>query len=343
VEVTEHANSVPLSTLTLVNQKMNSRTIFAQIITLLLALILFLVLQAGFRILFNAVLHVTAAWPIDTVALALTLLLYAVLNNFISQNLHRVIHRKEIFLETQLAQLKDEVSFITHLLRLQRVVVRRITELMRIPTASLFLLDESTQIYELSDGLGVTQKDKLKIQFKSSGGLLVWLKMDKKPLYFPKLQKDKRFLFLGKEEKDKIRRLQTDLCLPLLLGDQIVGLLFLGPKATKKPYTLHEIEMLQDVANQAAQAIMNATAQRDLTSLEREAIRNQNRIRNLENRLTEVQKVHQNLLDYFKSGIAVLKIKDQIIQVNQAVNDEMLPELENRFQQYITNAVLKSK
>lgn len=334
--VVKKAKSVSNSTLTLVNQKMNLRKLSAQIITLLLALIIFLALQAGFAIFIKNIIG-------DALALVLTLLLYPPLQSFISSSLQRVIHRREIFLEMQLAQLKDEVNYITHLLRLQRVLVRRIAELMRIQTASLFLLDESKKIYELSDGLGVTQKDKRKLQFKDSGGLMVWLKMDKKPLYFPRLQHNKRFQFLGKEEKEKIRRLQTDLCLPLLLGDQIIGLLFLGPKTSKKAYTHEEIEMLQDVANQAAQAIINATAQRDLTSLEREATRNQNRIRNLENRLADLQKAHQNLLDYFKSGIAVFKIKNKIIQVNKNFTDEMLPEFESRFKEFLDNSASKAK
>lgn len=322
---------------------MNLRTILAQIITILMALIIFLALQAGLGSIFQSMRNEFIGRLTDIAAVVITLLIFLPLKNFISQSLHRVIHRKEIFLEMQFAQLKEEVKYITHLLRLQRVVVRRLSELMRVQTAALFLLDNSTQIFELSDGLGVTQKDKLKIQFKASGGLLVWIKMDKKPLYFPKLQKDKRFQFLGKEEKDKIHRLQTELCLPLIFGDQIIGLLFLGPKATKKAYTLHEIEILQDVINHTTQAIMNATAQRDLTSMEREASRAQNRIRHLENRVAEVEKIHQNLLDYFKSGIAVLKIKDRIIQVNQAVTDEMLPDLQNRFQEYLTDTVSKSK
>lgn len=322
---------------------MNARTILAQIITILMALIIFLVLQAGLGTIFQSERNDFTGLLTDIVAVIIMLLIFMPLKNFISQSLHRVIHRKEIFLELQLAQLKEEVKYITHLLRLQRVVVRRLTELMRVQTAAIFLLDESTQIYELSDGLGVTQKDKFKIQFKASGGLIVWIKMDKKPLYFPRLQKDKRFQFLGKEEKDKIRRIQTDLCLPLLFGDQIIGLLFMGPKVTKKAYTPHEIEILQDVVNHTTQAIMNATAQRDLSSMEREATRAQNRIRQLESRLTEVEKIHQNLLDYFKSGIAVLKIKDRIIEVNQAVTDEMLPELQNRFQEYLTDTVSKSK
>lgn len=265
----------------------------------------------------------------------MVLLLLNPLLKIIDVAISRLINKKQLFLQIQLNQLQEEVKYITHLLRLQRVLIRRVAELMRVQVASLFLLDEVNAVYELSDGFGVTQKDKRKIQFKASGGLLVWLRMEKKALYLPKLQRHERFKYLGKEEKEKISRLQSDLIIPMILGDNVVGLLLLGPKSNKASYTNEEIQLLQEVANHAAQAIINATAHRDLTSMDREIIRYQNRIRTLEVKLAEYQKSYQTLMDYVKTGILVMKAGDQIVDLNQSFRDSILPDLNKRFEEFL--------
>jgi len=312
---------------------MNQRTLIAYSITFCLVFIIYFAINAAVKSV------VADAKSANLLSVALALLIYTPLQSLVVNSINRVINKKHLFLQSQLLQLKEEVKYITHLLRLQRVLVRRIAELFRIQVASLFILNEASNIYELSDGLGITQKDKRKIQFKSSGGLLVWLRMEKRALYFPQLKDNKRYQYLGKEEKEKTKKLQAELCIPLILGEKIIGVLFLGAKPNKKLYTDEEIEMLQQVANQAAQAIMNATAQRDLTSTNREITRYQNRIRLLENRLSESQKSYQNLLDYLKTGIIVMKLGDNIVKLNEEFKEEMLPDLSDRFKNFLNNSI----
>lgn len=308
---------------------MKRQTLIAYTLTILLLLGLFFILNLIFTQL-----------PINQtishlLAVLVVLLLLNPLLKIIAVTISRLINKKQLFLQIQLNQLQEEVKYITHLLRLQRVLIRRVAELMRVQVASLFLLDEVNAVYELSDGLGVTQKDKRKIQFKASGGLLVWLRMEKKALYLPKLQRHERFQYLGKEEKEKISRLQSDLIIPMIFGDNVVGLLFLGHKPNKASYTTEEIQLLQEVANHAAQAIINATAHRDLTSMDREIIRYQNRIRTLEGKVSEYQKSYQTLMDYIKTGIFVMKTGEQIVDLNQSFRESILPDLNKRFEEFV--------
>lgn len=312
---------------------MKRQNLIAYFLTILLLLGLFVILN----LIFTQIPFIERI-SLYLAALVILLLLNPLLK-IITAAISRFFNKKQIFLKIQLNQLKEEVTFITHLLRLQRVLIRRIAELMRVQAASLFLLDEVNAVYELSDGLGVTLKDKRKIQFKTSGGLLVWLKMEKKALYLPKLLRHERFQYLGKEEKEKISRLQSDLIIPMIFGDNLVGLLFLGQKPNKVSYTTEEIQLLQEVANHAAQAIINATAHRDLTSMDREIIRYQNRIRTLETKVSEYQKSYQTLVDYIKTGIFVMKAGEQIIDLNQSFRDSILPDLSKRFEEFISKKI----
>ncbi|MBN2091461.1 GAF domain-containing protein [candidate division KSB1 bacterium] len=316
---------------------MKQRKIISHIITFCLALIFFF----GFQYALTQLL--TDKRLADLLSISLVMLLYNPIQSLIFSNLNRVINKKQVFLQIQFQQLMEEVQYITHLLRLQRVLVHRISELLRLQVVSLFTFNEASNIYELSDGLGITQKDKRKIQFKPSGGLLVWLRIEKNALYFPKLTGNKRYQYLGKEEKEKIKKLQATLCVPLVLGDKIIGILFLGPKPTKQGFTELEIEMLQQIANQSAQAIVNATAQRDLTNRDRELVRFQNRVRTLENRLSENQKAHQNLLDYLKTGLVVMKLGNRIVKLNEDFKEAMLPDLSNRFKDFLNNSMAQEQ
>lgn len=322
--------------LTFGEQKMKRRTIFAYIIVFSLVIAIFLFLQ----FILNKINFLSSGIS-NVFALFITLLLFNPLLNIVRGQLEKVMNKKHIFFLSQITQLKEEVTYITHLLRLQRVLIRRIAEVLRIQVASLFIYNKSSNIYELCDGIGITQKDKRKIQFKPSGGLLVWLRMDKKSLYFSKLLKDKRFEYLGKEEKEKLRKLQADICIPLLLGTEVVGILFLGRKPNKESYSNEEIQLVQDIANQAAQSIINATAQRDITSLEREINRYQNRIKHLETRLNETQQAYQNLLDYLKTGIIVIKLGNKTVELGNTFRESILPELNELFKDHITQQIAK--
>ncbi|MCI0513819.1 GAF domain-containing protein [candidate division KSB1 bacterium] len=311
---------------------MKQRKILSYALTFILVLAIFFLARAILR-------EFGPPNIVDSIAVIIALLTYVPIKSLVENRVNRVIQKKQLFLQMQLQQLKDEVKYITHLLRLQRVLVRRIAELLKLQVASLFLYNESSDVYELSDGLGVSPKDKLKIQFKGSGGLLVWLRMEKKGLYLPQVTQHERYQFLGKEEKEKLKKLQAELCIPLQLGETIIGILFLGAKPNQKIYSTEELELLQQVADQGAQAILNAKAQRDLSSLEREKSRYQNRIHTLENRLVESNRAYQLLIDYIKTGLLVLKSGNRIIELNNSFRDSFLPELENRFKDFLDKSI----
>lgn len=55
----------------------------------------------------------------------------------------------------------------------------------------------------------------------------------------------------------------TDLLLPLKHGEELVGMLALGPKITATRYTAEEIVLLETLANQTAVALKNAALHRD--------------------------------------------------------------------------------
>ena len=58
--------------------------------------------------------------------------------------------------------------------------------------------------------------------------------------------------------KEEMKKIETEVCLPLLSKGELAGLLILGKKISGRPYSKQDLELLQTLANQAALALDNA-------------------------------------------------------------------------------------
>ena len=169
---------------------------------------LFALLQMASSQLFLALVPISQL-GVDIILVLIALLLYPSVRQLTETILNHTLNKQAIWIKSQLTHLANEVKYITHLLRLQRVIVRRISEIFNLQTACLLSLDATGEIYELSDCFGVTLREKKKFQFKVSGGFMVWMKMEKEPLYLSKLEQTERYQYLGREGKDKLSKLQA--------------------------------------------------------------------------------------------------------------------------------------
>ena len=280
---------------------------------------------------------------IDVVTLLIILLVFPYVQRLITKGIENSLNRRSRWVKSQLLYLAKEVQYITHLLRLQRVIVRRISEIFNLQAVSLFCADSSGEAYELSDCYGFNIRDKKRLTFKASGGFLVWMKMTKRPLEISKLKQSERYKYLGNEEKEKLRKLQAALCIPIIYAEKIIGMLFLSQKNKKKSYTKDEIEKLCEVAAEAAQAIDNATTHRNLNSLQRTLTSCQNHNKQLENRCSDLKKSNQKLLDFIKMGILVLKSREKVININEEFAEKIAVDVEQRYQDFVMAKAEKKK
>ncbi|MDZ7262542.1 MAG: GAF domain-containing protein, partial [candidate division KSB1 bacterium] len=250
--------------------------------------------------------------------------------------MERLFCKREVYIRQQLQQLQQEVGFITHMLRLQRVLVRRIADVMNSQMVALLMPNQDATAFEITDGVGLTSRDKRKLQFKSSGGFMVWLKMEKQPLYLPELVNEERYRFLGKEEKEKLKKLQATVCLPLIWSDQLMGVIVLGPRPQNESYSTKEVELLASVAQQAALAMENARVQRQISSLQREVATLKSQLQSAEKHSAQVEEVNRNLLDYIKLGLLVLKRGDEIIPLDEKFQERAPQDLDQKFWEYVS-------
>ena len=130
--------------------------------------------------------------------------------------------------------------------------VTKVKQISGVESAYVFLLDELTGKYKQQN-----PEDKTSLDLDKKGKLIGWLSVNEKELVLSQ-QKDIVDYFT-REEQDIMKQLDSELIYPLKVMNHISGVIFLGEKANKTPFSKQEIDLLSLLFNQAAFAIEHAS------------------------------------------------------------------------------------
>jgi putative nucleotidyltransferase with HDIG domain len=100
-----------------------------------------------------------------------------------------------------------------------------------------------------------------RVAFKETQSLVRWLKAERLPLirsHIPEYMIELNFLWNYEEIERELQELQAELCIPLMLGMRLVGILSLGKKLSEDTYNRQDIELLTVLGSEAAIALENA-------------------------------------------------------------------------------------
>lgn len=145
--------------------------------------------------------------------------------------------------------------------KLVSVVLRTIMESFRSDKAGILLWKETSKGYRSEKLLGFRAKD---LSLTRSNFLVRHLKKTESPEIQEELTLKIKDAFSEEKRaqlakmKEEMRKIETEVCLPLLSKGQLGGLLLLGKKISGRPYSQQDLELLQAVARQTALALDNA-------------------------------------------------------------------------------------
>ena len=157
-----------------------------------------------------------------------------------------------------------ELSNYNDLDKIINLIVNTIKQTMGLNRAGVLLADRQGKEthYKIAKVIGFDITNG--ISLVKDNFLTKHLKLTSKPLVreeLPYISQDTRspkeaqaFLNLAKE----MEHIEASLCLPLLRGNQLMGIIVLGAKETGDPYTDDDLNLLGTLANQAAIALDNA-------------------------------------------------------------------------------------
>jgi len=160
-----------------------------------------------------------------------------------------------------LTDLGKKLTQVLELEQLSSLIVRTLIETMKLDRTVVLLRDEKGD-YQIQKNIGF--KEENGISLVRDNFLTNFLAKMQKPLVYEEIslilqETDK------KEERERLEKLklnmkkiEANVCLPLLIENKIIGLIILGNKISGEPYSEQDINLLTNLSNQASIALANA-------------------------------------------------------------------------------------
>jgi len=200
-----------------------------------------------------------------------------------------------------LAELGKRLTQVLELDKLSSLIVSTLMETMKLDRTVILLQEPETGDYQIQKNIGFREENG--ISFVKDNFLTFYLEKNRKPVVAEELFlaiRDNQEL----EEKGKLENLQANmkrieaaLCLPLFIEEKIIGMIVLGNKISKEPYSAQDIELLTTLANQSSIAFQNAKLYSQVENL------SENLQEKVDEQTKELRKAYEDLkvLDKAKS------------------------------------------
>jgi len=190
----------------------------------------------------------------------------------------RVIANKYFFASLSnyqgtITRLSEELNYLTDLDQIINSIVDTIKQTMQLDRAGVLLIDETKKPvhYTIAKTIGFNEANGISLVKESF--LTQYFVKNKIPLITDE------FDFLVKEAKtdreksnflrlkNHMEKIEASLCLPLLSGNKLIGIIVLGSKISKEAYTKEDLELLSTLSYQAGIAIDNAILYQKVSDL----------------------------------------------------------------------------
>jgi hypothetical protein len=138
------------------------------------------------------------------------------------------------------------------------VVAKMVSETFGVPAVTLWLLDEGAQgqiVVGASTAFSGTQASALSGLEQSVGHLARYMSSQAMPIDFEKPDAKARELKLSYSDFFRLARIRY--CIPLVAGQQLLGLMTLHERLTEEPFSLEDFDLLKTLADQAAASLLN--------------------------------------------------------------------------------------
>jgi phosphoserine phosphatase RsbU/P len=157
--------------------------------------------------------------------------------------------------------LSDQVRSMIEPRPLLETVATRIAETLHVHNIAVLL--SGSEVYQPAYALGFAATPQ--VEFPSSTATVKHLRESREParVYL----EDPSSWIYGEsqatdEERGKLSELSTELLLPLVVRDKLLGFISLGPKRSEEPYSGSDVRLLKSLAAQTGLALENANLMR---------------------------------------------------------------------------------
>lgn len=179
-----------------------------------------------------------------------------------------------------LVQFSKSLVAILELKSLTKEIVQTLARVMNIKTASVYVLDKEQGAYSLTASYGFVTRDVSVPPIKMESEFPRALLRTETALVREEIEYDKADLDYLRL-LDTLNGLESEVCIPLISKERLVGFCNLGRRANHGMYSTEELALLKTLAQHAAIAIDNALLYEDLRRSQL-LMRRTDRLRSLE-------------------------------------------------------------
>ena len=186
------------------------------------------------------------------ISAAIIVFLHQPIYNLLVNLTNKYLFQKKYDARKILNAFSNEALTILNLDRLCKVTIDTLVQNLYLTNCVIFLLSRDETYYEVYDSSGMENKD---LTLKKESRLISHLKTTQVTLLYNSYIRD---LQASDEIKKEMQAIKSQLCMPLIIHNNIVGVLSLGSKKSDQPYIADDIDILTTLAKALSIAISNA-------------------------------------------------------------------------------------
>ncbi len=171
----------------------------------------------------------------------------------------RLFFRESYNTDAMLQRLSRTAATILDLDRLTQMILDDIQKTMHIRNGSFLIKQTPAGDYMVRAQTGLHYKLEDHWKLSKDHPIVAWLIREQASLAAHEVDMNPEFKVLWTREREELSALNVALFVPLLIRNDLIGILCLGPKLSELPYADNEQLMLSTLANQTAVAIENAS------------------------------------------------------------------------------------
>ncbi|MBP7998368.1 MAG: GAF domain-containing protein [Chloroflexi bacterium] len=276
------------------------RTRLQQIFAFILTILVSTLPAAGLFWLIGQMASIQELTPqtitfITIVLIALALILYRPLHSFFERIIYHYLIGEEFKGTEVVRQYSQAVSSALEVNQLAHTISNTINELLGGNRGALLLVSKNGS-YEIDPipGTGVMEQEKL---YAAADSLFTkTLSTRRQPLLQYELDFNPEYRHEPTQEREWIKDLAMDVFVPICQGNQLNGIIALGPKKSRLPYAANELDLLQTLADQTLVALQNARLFSELNGQNEKIRRLNDDLRQQNERLEIMDKVKTDFI-----------------------------------------------
>ncbi len=134
-------------------------------------------------------------------------------------------------------------------------IIARVTYCIEAELGSVMLIDEDTNELYVAAAAGIPEDVMKSVRVPMGQGISGWVAEKGEPLLVEDIEEDPRF---NKKKSDSKYNTKSLISTPLVNRGNIIGVLNVNNKLNNQPFIQADLDLLTNIANQAAIAIENA-------------------------------------------------------------------------------------